>query len=524
MARAMIGTVSTMKRMCRLLFALALAVLATGLLVPRATHADDIAATSRSVVRVVTIAIVDQEVVGFGHGSGFAVGPNRIVTNAHVVELAQQYPDNVVIGVVPSEGSKSYQGRVVAIDSKRDLALIEIVGARIPPATLYAGPVDDSIGLASLGYPGNVDVASAQSAADYIKPLAPVRSEGSLSATRSVNGVNVLLHTASISRGNSGGPVLDRCGRVLGVNSAITKGQEGDANFAFAISEGELAAFLTRAKQPFNAVTNPCMSLEARLSADQAADRAAADAADASRRDAAAKAQLAREQAAEQARIDAQRRSENVAAIAALLLVLGALTLGGGGLLYQRGEQRKAIWAASAGGILMLAAIIVFVLRPGETPVTAKGGYEVPVASPSAAPTLRPLGKMVCTFVPDRSRVTVSNATDVNLDWGQDGCMNERTQYADDNGKWVRVLVPGDEQTVSVAEFDPATRTYINYRYFLSATQMDAARKIRAQIPLKRCAADAQARAQLTTQQQSVRAALPPSYSEKLVYSCAPAN
>ena len=154
-----------------------------GVLAATPVAADDIAATSRSVVRVVTIAIVDQEVVGFGHGSGFAVGPNRIVTNAHVVELAQQYPDNVVIGVVPSEGSKSYQARVVSIDSKRDLALLEITGARIPPATLYSGGLDDSVGLVSLGYPGNVDLASAQSAADYIKPLSPVRSEGSLSAT-----------------------------------------------------------------------------------------------------------------------------------------------------------------------------------------------------------------------------------------------------------------------------------------------------------------------------------------------------
>ncbi|MEO5938920.1 MAG: serine protease [Sphingomonas sp.] len=511
-----------MTRLGRLLMA-AMLGLAT-VLVPARLAADDVASTSRSVVRVVTIAIVDQEVVGFGHGSGFAVGPNRIVTNAHVVELARQYPDNVVIGVVPSEGSKSYQGRVIAIDSKRDLALIEIVGAKIPPATLYAGPLDDSVGLVSLGYPGNVDIASAQSAADYIKPLAPVRSEGSLSAARSVNGVSVLLHTASISRGNSGGPVLDRCGRVLGVNSAITRGQEGDANFAFAISEPELGAFLNQAKQPFGVVTNPCMSIEARLSADQAADRAAAEAADATRRDAAAKVQLAREQAAEQARIDAQRSIENVIAIAALLLVLGALTVGGGGLLYQRGKQREAIWAASGGGVLMLAAIIVFLLRPGDRPIPAKGGYDVPLARSSAAPALRPLGKMVCTFVPERSRITVSSASNVNLDWGQDGCMNERTQYADDNGKWARVLVPGDEQTVSVLEFDPATRSYINYRYFLSANHMDAARKIRSQIPLKRCSADAQARAQLGTQQQSIRAALPPSYSEKLVYSCASAN
>ena len=499
------------------LFALA------GILPATPLAADDIAATSRSVVRVVTIAIVDQEVVGFGHGSGFAVGPNRIVTNAHVVELAQQYPDNVVIGVVPSEGSKSYQARVIAIDTKRDLALLEIVGARIPPATVYAGPLDDSVGLVSLGYPGNVDLASAQSAADYIKPLAPVRSEGSLSATRSVNGVNVLLHTASISRGNSGGPVLDRCGRILGVNSAITRGQEGDANFAFAISEAELGAFLDQAKQPFAAVTNPCMSVEARMSADQAADRAAAEAADSVRRDAAAKEALTREQATEQARIDARRASENIMGIAALLLVIGALAVGGGGLLVQRGSRREAIWAVTGGGVLMLAAIVVFVLRPADQPILAKGGYGVPVASPSASPTLRPLGKMACRFVPERSRVTVSSASAVNLDWGQDGCMNERTQYADDNGKWSRVLVPGDEQTVSVLEFDPATRTYVNYRYFLSANQMDAARKIRAQIPLKQCSADAQARAQLGTQQQSIRAALPTNYSEKLVYSCSSA-
>jgi V8-like Glu-specific endopeptidase len=513
------------RRMTKIrLWAMAAVAALASIMLATPVAADDVAATARSVVRVVTIAIVDQEVVGFGHGSGIAVGPNRIVTNAHVVELAQQYPDNVVIGVVPSEGSKSYQARVVAIDAKRDLALLEITGARIPPATLYSGPLDDSIGLVSLGYPGNVDVASAQSAADYIKPLAPVRSEGSLSATRSVSGVNVLLHTASISRGNSGGPVIDHCGRVLGVNSAITRGEEGDANFAFAISEPELAAFLRQAKQPFAGVSNPCMSLEARMSADQAADRAASETAAAAKRDAASESAQARAQATEQAQLDAERAGQNVMAIAALLLVLGALAVGGGGLLYAKGKQREAVWAAAGGGVLMLAAVIIFVLRPGDRP-TAAAGYDVPTAgSTPATAAERPLGKMVCTFVPDRSRVTVSNGSAVNLDWGQDGCMNDRTQYADDSGKWVRVLVPGDEQTVSVLEFDPATRTYVDYRYFLSATQMDAARKLRAQIPLKQCSADAQARAQLGTQQQSIRAALPPNYNEKLVYSCAPAD
>jgi S1-C subfamily serine protease len=123
-----------MTAMRRLIALLSLMVAA--MVVAPPARADDIAAASRSVVRVVTIAIVDQEVVGFGHGSGFAVAPNRIVTNAHVVELAQKYPDNVVIGVVPSEGTKSYQGRVVEIDVKREIALIDFTGCALPVETL----------------------------------------------------------------------------------------------------------------------------------------------------------------------------------------------------------------------------------------------------------------------------------------------------------------------------------------------------------------------------------------------------
>ena len=80
---------------------LVVAWLLAGLATP--AGADDIAATARGVVRVVTIAVVDGQVAGFGHGSGVAISPNRVVTNAHVVELAQRYPDDVVIGVVPSE-------------------------------------------------------------------------------------------------------------------------------------------------------------------------------------------------------------------------------------------------------------------------------------------------------------------------------------------------------------------------------------------------------------------------------------
>src|SRR5690349_11201970 len=208
------------------------------LLIAVPAQADDISVAGRSVVRVVVIAFEEGEVVDFGHGSGFAVAPNRIVTNAHVVELAAQYPKEVVVGVVPSQGSQSYRGRLIAVDAARDLALIEIEQGSIPPIPLFGGALEDGSPVAALGYPGNVDLATAQSADDYINPLPPTRSVGIFSNVRPINGITTLLHTANIARGHSGGPLLDQCGRVLGVNTLITRSEEGDAPFAFAVEIG----------------------------------------------------------------------------------------------------------------------------------------------------------------------------------------------------------------------------------------------------------------------------------------------
>jgi S1-C subfamily serine protease len=499
----------------------ALSVMLAALFCAAPARADDISATARSVVRVVTIAIVDDEVVGFGHGSGFAVSPNRIVTNAHVVELAARYPGNVVIGVVPSEGTKGVEGKVIAIDTVHDLALIEFTGARLPTVALYTGPVDEGSDVTALGYPGNVDLATARSAADYIHPLSPIRSEGVFSGRRQMAGTAVMLHTAGIARGNSGGPLLDPCGRVIGVNSAITQGEEGDTNFGFAIANSEVAAFLARAKQPYASVGTPCTSIADVDKADRDADAQALSAADATRRAAAERAALEQQGTLGTARIAADRRRENVMAIATLLLVLGAMGIGAGALFDLQGQRRRAIWGWAGGGALMLGAVVVFVLRPaGETLLPKGGASPVAVASSAAVSSTAALGKLVCRFVPERSRVVSSQTTDVLIDWGNAGCMNGRTQYAENGSKWDRILVPTEEQTVSVMQFDPATRQYVTRRYFLSADQMDTVRKIRSQVTLKACSPDEAGRANLATQQAAIRTALPPQPNEKIAYTC----
>ena len=64
----------------------------------------DIAAASRGVVRVVLVARDGDNVQYVGHGSGFAVTPTLVVTNAHVVAEARD-AETMLIGVVPSEGT-----------------------------------------------------------------------------------------------------------------------------------------------------------------------------------------------------------------------------------------------------------------------------------------------------------------------------------------------------------------------------------------------------------------------------------
>ena len=484
---------------------------------PPARAADDVGAAARGVVRVVTVAMVDGEVVGFGHGSGVAVSPTRIVTNAHVVESAVRYPANVAVGVVPSEGQKSFAARLVAVDARRDLALIELTEGRVPFATIYTGPVAAGLDVVALGYPGNVDLASARSANDYILPRAPVRSEGDVSAVQAVQGVATLLHTANIARGNSGGPLVDACGRVIGINSFMTRADEGDAGFAFAVAARELTSFLAEARQSYNAIGTACVSLaeaEARDRAAREAD-AAAERAVAADRDAVSAAELKqRERAGAEAALTAR---ENRLALATVLLVLGAMAAGTG-WIWNREGNRRARLVLGAAALLVLAAAGVFATRPSlvaSTPATPGNDEPIKVAT-GAVPT----GKRLCTLRPERSRITVSKGDDVPIDLSATGCVNGRTQYAPGaDGGWTRAFVPADDASVGIATLAADGASYRVERWYPDGATLAKLRALRGG-EAGQCAANRDALARLAATQEAIRAALPDPPNERLVYDC----
>ena len=479
--------------------------------------ADDVGAAARGVVRVVTVAMVDGEVVGFGHGSGVAVSPTRIVTNAHVVESAVRYPANVAVGVVPSEGQKSYAARLIAIDAKRDLALIELSEGRVAPATIFTGPVAAGLDVVALGYPGNVDLASARSANDYILPRAPVRSEGDVSAMQGVAGIATLLHTANIARGNSGGPLVDGCGRVIGINSFMTRADEGDAGFAFAVAARELTAFLAEARQSYNGIGTACLTLAEAETRDRAAADAETKAASIANADPdAASAQDAkqRERAGAETALSAR---ENRLALAGLALVLAAMASGAGWVWAREGNRQSRL-AWGAGGLLALAAVGLFVTRPPLVAATPD------VAAETDAPelvTAAPTGKRVCTLRPDRSRITVSMADDVTLAIDARGCVNGRTQYAPaSDGGWTRSFLPVEDASVGIAALSADGRAYRVERWFPPADTLAKLRSLRSAAAAKACTSDGDALAGLSAAQDAIRAALTEAPNERLVYEC----
>ncbi|MDP3551737.1 MAG: serine protease [Novosphingobium sp.] len=504
------------------------------LLAGSAVQADpaDISAASRSVVRVVIVESDGDRARLITHGTGFAVTPNLIVTNAHVVEELRG-DDSLIAGVVPAEGRNGYPARLVAYSPGNDLALLRIEGGgSITPITLFPGVPGDGGEVYAVGYPGNVDLAQGLSMADLVTPQAAVKTRGYLSGGRSSRSFDTLLHTAPLGSGNSGGPLLDSCGRVIGVNSFGTISDNGtDSAFYFAISMRELATFLRRANVEVHSSGLPCRSIADlnRAEAERAVGEGARLAAEKE-----AKAD-ARERALAKAQRDAElaviSERDNGLALAALLLV-AALAAGGWGMVQaskRRGRfQRKHLFGA---GALLVSAIAVWFLRPSLASIDSRATelLSQPEASPSASTSAIATaksgnGKMICVLDPQRSRVTVSDITDVPIEWTESGCMNGKTQYGTAQDGWSRILVPNQEEAVSVNSYDPQTRTYTVERFLVDLDTMTKARAERAKLNAPACGAGEDAALQFGRSQQAIKALLPPEPNERMRYNCQPAG
>jgi hypothetical protein len=324
-----------------------------------------------------------------------------------------------------------------------------------------------------------------------------------------------MVHTADIARGHSGGPLVDACGRVVGVNVALTNNESGDASFGFAIPAASLQAFLREAGQTMSANASPCISSEER-------ERAEAERVQRSERerdaDEAARLRAADERQARAMATIAETRETRLY-IALLLLVLCLAAMGAAGILVLKNSTvRRSRWRGGGGPADRLGMGVHDAARAERRPSRRERG------SRQRKPRDRFVGRNSCRLDRERSRVTVSNEAVVELSWDAQGCVNETTQYAQDGAVWRRVLVPNQEQTVTVSEFDPASGQYVVSRYLLSAQAMTEARRLRRAVEQKACTTDQEARRRMAGQQRDLVEALPQRPNERLVYACEPAG
>jgi serine protease Do len=490
------------------------------------SHADasDIDAATRSVVRVVVYSSVDGQRTVISIGSGVVVAPDKVVTNAHVVEQAR-VDESVNFVVVPSQGKQSYGARLIASLPGKDLALLQLTdGGTLIPASFFAGVVPDGVDVFAIGYPASVDIALEQSEADVLQPQIPVKARGSVSAGRSSKSVDSILHTAPIAPGNSGGPLVDACGRVVGINSFGSVSDGGGAEFYFAVSNRELSAFLAGEGVGFRTVTGECRSVAELTRAEAEREAVARSKFEAEAR-IAAELQRSREG---KVRSDAEHavigERENHLAFAALLLVLSAVAGGAAWQFTERGQRDRFKIAASVGAVLFLASLVIFAARPSfdevDERVRAAMTADLPSEPAFAGNAVAANSKRRCVIQPERSRITMSDTDDVLFDWAKSGCINGRTQYVENGAGWSRTLVPNNDAQVSLVSYIPASDTYRIERYLLGMDAMEKAREARQRYDVTNCSAAPETLAKIDNMNKAVREILPASPNEILVYSC----
>lgn len=187
-------------------------------------------------------------IAGEGSGSGFFIAPDLVVTNRHVVEGATQ---------VTVAGPSVALLRAIDVQSSSGGDLADFALIRVPAQTgirplALAAPEVALTPVVSTGYPGlqlqtdpvfgrlrEGDVTAA-------RQLSPVFGTGVISHLQRYGreGVTLVLHGAEISPGNSGGPLTDYCGRVVGVNTFLRTDASLPVTVRYALGSDGLSAFL----------------------------------------------------------------------------------------------------------------------------------------------------------------------------------------------------------------------------------------------------------------------------------------
>jgi S1-C subfamily serine protease len=165
-----------------------------------------------------------------GRGTGFFVKPDRVVTNAHVIEGDTSAQLTV--------GNSTFTARVLTVSTGTDLALLQVHNPN------PAQPVV-RLGSATGARPGQEVIAIGSA----LGVLSNTVTRGIVSSVRQAGGVTLLQTDAAINPGNSGGPLVDRSGAVIGINTMKFNGGRAEG-VAFAVAIDHVLPLLSGRVEP----------------------------------------------------------------------------------------------------------------------------------------------------------------------------------------------------------------------------------------------------------------------------------
>jgi len=173
---------------------------------------------------------------GEGAGSGSVLDKQgHILTNFHVVEGANK------ISVTLPDGKETYDGELIGKDPENDIAVIKI---NAPPEVLFPVPLGASDNLHvgqrvyTLGNPFGLEGTLTTGIISNLNRTLPSRNGREMKS--------IIQTDAAMNPGNSGGPLLDTGGRMIGMNVAIATKTGQNAGLGFAIPVNRIRQVVTQ--------------------------------------------------------------------------------------------------------------------------------------------------------------------------------------------------------------------------------------------------------------------------------------
>lgn len=208
---------------------------------PELANNPVVRATAPSVVKVRSLAPSCQKVL---EGSGFVIAPDRVMTNAHVVAGSNS--------VQIYASGNPLDATVVSYDPAVDIAILAV--PNLPPPPLKFAQTDAKTGasVVVLGYPGGGNfTATPARIRELIKLSGPDIYRDPAPVNRDVYTIR-----ASVEQGNSGGPLIDLDGNVLGV---VFGAAVDDPDTGFVLTADEVASQLSRIGDTQQTGTGSCV-------------------------------------------------------------------------------------------------------------------------------------------------------------------------------------------------------------------------------------------------------------------------